>query len=163
VSTFTAVHVALSLVGIASGLVVVVGLLTANRLDTWTAVFLATTVLTSVTGYGFPFHQLLPSHIVGALSLIVLAVAIFARYRRHMVGAWRTVYVVGAVVALYFNVFVLVVQAFLKVPVLHEMAPTQSELPFVVAQLGVLAAFVAIGVAGVRRFTLAASRRLVAP
>ena len=151
-STYTAVHVALSVVGIGSGFIVVFGLLTANRLDTWTVIFLTTTVLTSVTGFGFPFHQLLPSHVVGALSLLVLAVAIFARYGRRFTGVWRRIYVVGVVVALYFNVFVFVVQAFLKVPALRAVAPTQSEPPFVLAQLMVLVGFLAIGVTGVIRF-----------
>src|ERR1700693_1551047 len=103
-STFTLVHVLISLVGIASGLVVLYGLLTGKRLDGWTGLFLATTVLTSVTGFGFPFDHLLPSHILGILSLVVLAVTIPARYKFHLGGAWRWIYVVGAGMALYFNV-----------------------------------------------------------
>jgi hypothetical protein len=93
---------------------------------------------------------MLPSHVVGAISLLVLAVAIVARYARHLAGAWRWVYVVGAVVALYLNVFVLIVQLFLKVPALNAIAPTQSEPPFVVAQLAVLALFIALGIVTVR-------------
>ena len=150
--SYTGLHVALSLIGIGSGFIVVFGLLTAKRLDTWTLIFLTTTVLTSATGFGFPFHQLLPSHVVGALSLLVLALAIIARYSRRLTGAWRRIYVIGVVVALYFNVFVLVVQAFQKVPALRAAAPTQSEAPFVIAQLVVLACFLAIGFAGVIRF-----------
>jgi hypothetical protein len=149
--TNTLVHVLISLIGIVSGLVVMLGLLAGKRLDKTTAVFLATTVLTSLTGYGFPFDHLLPSHIVGAISLVVLAVAIYARYAGHLAGRWRVTYVVGAVLALYFNVFVLVVQAFLKVPFLHAMAPTQSEPPFAGVQLVVLVLFILTGILAVRR------------
>src|SRR5256885_15866732 len=145
-STFTIVHVLISLVGIASGLVVVFGLLTRKKLDGWTALFLATTVATSVTGFAFPFDHLLPSHKVGIISLVVLAVAILARYAFHLSGAWRRIYVVGAVVALYLNVFVAIVQAFQKVPALKAMAPTQSEPPFLVTQLVVMALCVALGI-----------------
>src|SRR6266545_4409178 len=133
-STFTTVHVVLSLVGIGSGLVVLFGLLAGKRLHPWTALFLATTVATSVTGFGFPFDHLLPSHKVGIISLVVLAVAILARYAFHLAGAWRHVYVVCAVLALYLNVLVLIVQAFQKVPALNAMAPTQSAPPFVLTQ-----------------------------
>jgi len=151
-STYTVMHVVLSLVGIASGLVVVSGLLTAKRLDGWTALFLGTTVATSVTGFGFPFEHLLPSHIVGMVSLVVLAVAIPARYTFHLAGTWRWIYVVGAVIALYLNVFVGIVQAFLKVPTLRTMAPTQSEPPFVLTQLVVMACFVLVAIAAVGKF-----------
>jgi hypothetical protein len=124
---FTFVHVVLSLVGIFSGFVVVIGLLTTKRLDAWTALFLVSTVLTSVTGFLLPFHHFMPSHGVGIVSLMVLAVAIFARYGRHLTGAWRRSYVITSVIALYLNAFVLVVQLFLKVPALKAMAPTQTE------------------------------------
>jgi hypothetical protein len=124
----------------------------AKRLDGWTATFLLTTVATSATGFGFPFAVLLPSHKIGILSLVVLAVAIVARYVRHLAGAWRWIYVACAVVALYFNVFVLVVQLFRRVTVLQELAPTQSEPPFAVAQLVVLALFIWLGVRAVKRF-----------
>jgi hypothetical protein len=150
-ATYTLVHVVLSLVGIATGLLVLFGLLAGKRYNASTAVFLATTVATSLTGYGFPFEHLLPSHIVGAVSLVVLALAIYARYARHLAGGWRTVYVVGAMMALYLNVFVLVVQSFLKVRVLHDLAPTQSEPPFAVAQLAVLVLFIVLGTLAVRR------------
>lgn len=153
-STFTLVHVVISLVGIVSGFVVVFGLLAGKRLDGWTALFLTTTVLTSVTGFLLPAHKLLPSHIVGAVSLVVLAFAIFARYVRHLLGAWRWVYVVGATLALYFNVFVLVVQSFLKVPALKALAPTQSEPPFAIAQGVVLILFIVLGTGAVRRFRI---------
>jgi hypothetical protein len=149
---FTLVHVIISLIGIGSGVVVVFGLLTAKPLDGWTAVFLASTLLTSLTGFGFPFVHLLPSHVVGLLSIVVLGVAILARYTFRLAGAWRAIYTIGAVVALYFNVFVLIVQLFQKVPALKALAPTQSEPPFAVTQLVVLALFVALGIAGVIKF-----------
>jgi hypothetical protein len=151
-STYTLVHVAISLLGICSGFVVLFGLLASKRLDSWTALFLVTTVLTSVTGFGFPFDHLLPAHKVAILSLVVLAVAILARYVLHLVGAWRSIYVVGAVMALYLNVFVLIVQLFEKAPALKALAPTQSEPPFLVAQLAVLAVFVLLAIFAVKRF-----------
>ena len=151
-STFTLVHVVLSLVGIFAGLIVVFGMLGSKKLDGWTALFLATTVLTSVTGFFFPFDKILPSHIVGIISLVVLAIAILALYALHLAGPWRWIYVVSAVVALYLNVFVGVVQAFQKVPLLASLAPTQSEPPFLIAQAVVLVIFVAVGIAAVRSF-----------
>jgi hypothetical protein len=151
-ATFMLLHVILSLVGIGAGIVVVLGMLRSDGLPRWTALFLATTVLTSVTGFFFPSERLLPSHVVGILSLAVLAAATIGLYRYHLAGAWRWIYVVGAVVALYFNVFVGVVQAFLKLPPLTPLAPTQSEPPFAVAQLVVLVLFVVLGVLAVRRF-----------
>ena len=151
-STFTLVHVVLSLVGIFAGLVVLFGMFSSKRLDGWTALFLATTVLTSVTGFFFPLDKILPSHIVGIISLVVLAIAVLALYALHLAGPWRWIYVVGAVVALYLNVFVLVVQAFLKVPFLSALAPTQSDPPFIVTQLVVLGIFVVLGIVAVRLF-----------
>jgi len=152
VPTFTAVHTILSLIGIATGLVALYGLLTSRYPASWTAIFLATTVLTSVTGYFFPRDQILPSHIVGALSLVLLALALAALYVWRLAGAWRWIYVATAVAALYLNVFVAIVQAFLKVPALNALAPTQKELPFVLAQGVALVAFVALGVVAVRVF-----------
>ena len=149
---YTLAHVVISLVGIGSGFVVVFGLLTAQRLKGWTAVFLATTLATSVTGFGFPFEHLLPSHVVGLISIVVLAATIPALYTFHLAGPWRLVYVIGAVIALYFNVFVLIVQLFLKVPALKAMAPTQSEPPFAIAQLVALVLFLGIGIAAVVKF-----------
>lgn len=149
---FTLFHVALSLVGIVSGLVVLFGLLAGKRLDGWTALFLVTTVATSATGFGFPFDRLLPSHVVGIISLVVLAVAILARYALGLVGAWRWIYVVGAVMALYLNVFVLVAQAFQKLPGLNALAPTQSEPPFLFAQIAVLIIFIVLGALAAIRF-----------
>ncbi len=157
-STFTAVHVIISLVGIGSGLVVLFGLLSAKRLDGWTGLFLLTTVLTSVTAFGFPFTQLLPSHKVAIISLVVLAIAILARYSFRMIGTWRWVYVVTAMMGLYLNVFVLVVQSFEKVPALKAMAPTQSEPPFLVAQLVVLALFIVLTILAVKKFHPDANR-----
>jgi hypothetical protein len=152
VETLTFLHVVISVVGIVSGLVVLFGLLSAQDLEGWATLFLATTVATSVTGFFFPVDRFLPSHAIGVLSLPVLAAAGFARYRRQLVGRWRLTYVVSAVVALYLNVFVLIVQGFLHVPILTAMAPTQSEPPFQVAQLLALVAFVTLGVAAVIRF-----------
>ena len=152
IETFTLVHTAISLIGIVSGLVVVYGMLGGKRLDGWTALFLTTTVLTSVTGYLFPFEHLLPSHIVGGISLVVLAVALLARYSFHLAGGWRRTYVLTAVMALYLNVFVLVVQSFLKVPALHALAPAGKEPPFAVAQLIVLAIFIWLAIAAVKGF-----------
>ena len=150
--TLTLVHVVLSLIGIVSGLVVLYGLLTANRMDGWTLVFLVTTVATSVTGFFFPFKGVTPAIILGLLSLVVLAAAIAARYACHLAGSWRWIYVVGSVVALYFNVFVFVVQAFLKIPALHALAPKGSEPPFAIAQGIVLLFFILAGILSVKRF-----------
>jgi hypothetical protein len=151
-ATYTLLHVLISLAGILSGFVVLFGLLGGKRLDGWTAVFLVTTVATSVTGYAFPATHILPSHIVGILSLIALAIAIVARYQRHMAGGWRRTYVITAATALYFNVFVLVVQSFEKVPALKALAPTLSEAPFVVTQLLGMALFVGLTIMAVKRF-----------
>jgi hypothetical protein len=151
-ATYTFLHVLISLAGIGSGLVVIFGLLNGKRLDRWTAVFLTTTALTSLTGFGFPFDHLLPPHIVGILSLLILALAVPARYVFHLAGAWRWIYVVGSAVALYFNVFVLIVQAFQRVAALKTLAPTQKEPPFVVAQLVALLVFATLTVFATVRF-----------
>ncbi len=151
-ATYTLLHVLISLAGIASGLVVVVGWVTGRARPLWTGVFLATTVATSVTGYGFPFEHLLPSHIVGAISLVVLAVAIGALYAFRLRGAWRRVYVVAAAIALYLNVFVGVVQSFLKIPALRALAPKQTEPSFVVSQGIVFIAFVVLAIVAAVRF-----------
>lgn len=151
-STFTLFHVVLSLVGIATGLIVVYGLMTGKRFGGWTATFLLFTVLTSLTGFLFPFTHLLPSHVVGILSLLMLAVAIFARYPRRLAGAWRRIYVICAMVALYLNCFVLVAQMFLKLPALHALAPKGNEPPFLIAQLALLAIFVWLTIVAARRF-----------
>jgi hypothetical protein len=151
-STFTLIHVIIGLAGLGTGFIVVYGLLNSKRLDGWTAIFLTTTVLTSVTGFMFPFEGLKPSYILAAMSLVVLAVAIVARYAFHLAGAWRGTYVVTAAIALYFNCFVAVVQAFAKIPALHAIAPTQKEPPFAIAQLLVLAIFVWLTYLASKRF-----------
>jgi len=157
-STFTLLHVIISLAGIGSGFVVLYGLLNGKGFDGWTAIFLTTTVATSVTGFAFPFDHLLPSHKVGLISLVVLAAAIAARYVFHLAGAWGRTYVVCAGLALYLNVFVAVVQAFLKIPALKALAPTQTEPPFLVAQLVVLVIFGWLTIRAAKRFHLEPSR-----
>jgi hypothetical protein len=151
-STFTVAHVILSLIGIVSGIIVLFGMFSSNRLAGWTALFLATTVLTSVTGFFFPSAHFGAPHVIGVVSLVVLAVAILALYVYRLAGSWRWIYVGSAVLALYLNVFVGVVQAFEKLPLLSRLAPTQSEPPFFVAQLVVMAIFVILGVLAVMRF-----------
>jgi len=152
IEAFTRVHVLVSLAGIVSGLIVLFGLLARKRLDGCTVFFLATTAATSITGFAFPTDHLLPSHRVGIVSLVVLVVAIVARYGRHLAGAWRRIYVVCAAIALYLNVFVGVVQAFMKVPALNALAPHQTEPPFLIAQLVVFLLFIVLTVAAARRF-----------
>ncbi|MEH2472773.1 hypothetical protein V1281_006038 [Nitrobacteraceae bacterium AZCC 2161] len=153
-ATFTLVHVIISLVAIVSGLVVMFGLLGSNRMSGLTALFLVTTILTSVTGFFFPFTQLLPSHIVGILSLVLLAIACFALYGQNLSGAWRWIYVLTAMISLYLNVFVLVIQSFLKIGPLHALAPSvpPSEPPFAVVQGIVLVFFIVVIIGAVRRF-----------
>lgn len=153
-STFTFLHVIISLIGIGSGLIVLYGLLNGKRMNGGTAIFLLFTVLTSVTGFLFPFEHLLPSHKVGIISLVLLAIAIAARYLFHMAGSWRSTYVVSAVMSLYLNCFVLVAQAFMKAPALHALAPTGKEPPFLVAQLILLAIFVILTIMAVKRFKM---------
>ena len=145
-------HVAISLIAIFTGLIVVAGLLNAKRLDRWTAVFLLTTLATSLTGFLFPFNGITPAIIVGVISLVLLAPAIFARYGRGMAGAWRWIYLVTAMTALYLNVFVLIVQLFQKVPALKELAPTQTEPAFLVTQLLALAIFVVLTIMATIKF-----------
>ena len=145
-------HTLISLVGIATGFVVLRGLWANDRMDRWTAGFLGATILTSATGFILPAVKFMPSHAVGVLSLAILAISCYARYGRKMAGVWRSGYVLTAVASLYFNVFVLVVQLFLKVPALHEMAPNQNEPPFAIAQAAVLVAFIAAGIFALRRF-----------
>ena len=151
-SLFTLAHVAISLVGILAGFFAMFGLLTSRSYDRWTAIFLVTTISTSVTGFLFPVQHFLPSHAVGILSIVVLSAASFARYVRQLNGAWRKVYVIGVVLALYLNVFVAIVQAFLKTPALKAFAPTQTEFPFKATQLAVLVLFIALGVVATVRF-----------
>jgi len=131
------------------------GMLAGKRLDGSIAVFLLTTIATNVTAFGFPADRVLPSHVIAALSLVLLAVAVVARYRRGLAGGWRTTFVVTSLVALYFNVFVLIVQLFLKIPVLNDLAPTQSEPPFAITQGVALVASIALTVRAVRTFRTA--------
>ena len=152
VSAFTQLHVALSLAGIAAGFAVLVGLLRSHVSGGTTAVFLITTILTSATGFLFPATAVLPSHVVGAVSLAALAVAVVALYNRRLEGPWRAAYVASAMLSLYLNVFVLVVQAFQKIAFLNALAPTQSAPPFVVTQGVVLALFVWLGFRALRSF-----------
>jgi hypothetical protein len=148
---FTVLHTLISLIGIVSGLIWLVALLS-SRNSAWTSLFLLTTVLTSVTGFMFHSTSFGPPQIVGAISLVVLAIAIAALYLGHLAGAWRWIYVVTAVLALYFHVFVGVAQAFDKIPALHALAPTATETPFKVAQLIVLLIFVWLGFRSLKRF-----------
>jgi hypothetical protein len=151
-AAFTLFHVALSLVGIFSGFVVLFALFYARQPTGWTATFLVTTAATSVTGFLFPFHKFLPSHAVGIVSLLVLAVTIPALYFFHLAGRWRRTYAVGSVIALYLNVFVLIAQFFMKIPALRALAPTQSEPPFFVTQVVVMLIFVVFGTLAAKRF-----------
>lgn len=155
-SAFTTLHTVLSLIGIVAGLVVLFQMLRGQFSKGWTWLFLFTTVLTSVTGYGFPASQILPSHIVGGISLAVLAIALYALFGKRLAGGWRAVYVVTAAIALYLNCFVGVVQAFMKLPPLHALAPSGSEPPFAAAQLATLVFFIVAGFVAFRRFHPAA-------
>ena len=157
-ATFTALHVLISLAAIVAGFAVVFGMLGGKTLNGWTAFFLATSALTSITGFMFPFEKVTPGIILGIILLAVLAVIVPARYTLQMAGAWRSIYAVGATLALYLNVFVLVVQSFEKVPALHALAPTQSEPPFAIAQLMVLIAFIVLGTLATKRFRRAELR-----
>jgi len=152
VAAFTVLHVIISLVAIVAGVIALVAMLKGRAPAGWTALFLVTTILTSATGFMFPATGFTPAQGVGILSLALLAVALVAIYVRQLTGAWRWVYVVTAVPALYLNCFVLVAQSFQKLPVHNALAPTQSELPFQLAQLAVLAAFVLAAVFAVRNF-----------
>ena len=160
--TFTLIHTGLSLIGIAAGLVVLFGLLRNNPLNSWTLWFLVTTVATTLTGFLFPFRGFTPAIGTGIVSSLVLAATLPARYTFQLAGSWRWIYVVGAVVSLYLNCFVLVVQAFLKVPALHALAPQGTEPPFVLTQGLVLVLFVIAGFLAVRRFHPAATQSVLA-
>jgi hypothetical protein len=151
-ATFTILHVAISLIGIASGLIVLYGLLKGNLLSPWNGIFLLFTILTSVTGFFFPNTKVTPGIILGVLSLIALAIALFALYAFHLKGGWRTTYVVTALIALYFNCFVLIAQSFEHVPALHALAPTGAEAPFKIAQLLLLIITVVLITAAARKF-----------
>lgn len=151
-TTFTLIHVGISLIGIGAGFVVMAGFFSAKRLDGWTSIFLTSTVLTSVTGFLFPFHKFMPSYVIAGLSLVILAIAIVARYARHLLGGWRTTYVVTSMIAFFFNCFVLVAQLFAKVPALKALAPTQSEPPFAIAEGVLLLLFIWLSIRAVKGF-----------
>ena len=156
-ATYTTIHTALSLVALASGIILVIGLIGSKPLPAWNALFLVTAVATSATGFGFPFTGFLPSHGVAAVALVVLALTIFAYYLFGLAGFWRPIYVVGVVVSLYFDVFVAIVQAFMKIPALTALAPTGSEPPFAAAQGAALVIFVILAVWAAIRFHPGAS------
>jgi hypothetical protein len=149
---FTLVHTAISLLAILAGLVVMFGMLKGKTWSRWTILFLVATAATSLSGFLFIREQVMPSHVVGVMALIVLAVTLLALYRYHTAGAWREVYIIGATISLYLNIFVLIVQLFQKVPSLHELAPTQSELPFQLTQGGALSLFIVLGIMASVRF-----------
>ena len=151
---YTIIHTLISLAAIFTGFVVLFGLLGRKRLDGWTKWFLVTAVATTVTGFFFPFHGLTPAIVLGIITIPILAITIYARYPKKLVGAWRRIYVVGALLTLYFNVFVLIVQSFEKVPALKALAPTQTELPFQIAQLVALGLFVILTIVGIVRFRI---------
>lgn len=149
---YTIVHTLISLIAISTGLIIVFGMIGSKRLDVSTKWFLITAVLTTVTGFFFPFHGVTPAIILGIITVPVLATTIYARYSRQLVGTWRWIYVIGAVMSLYFNLFVLVVQLFEKVPALRAIAPTQTESPFKLTQLAVLIVSILLGIVAVVRF-----------
>jgi hypothetical protein len=156
-STFVLVHVIVSLIGIGAGFIVMFGMLGSNRRPGWTALFLLLTILTSATGFLIPplvTEKLLPSHMIGALSLVLLAIACFALYGQKLSGSWRWIYVLTALLAQYFNVFVLVIQSFLKIGPLHALAPSvpPSEPPFAIVQGIVLVFFIIFIIGAIRRF-----------
>ncbi|WP_375411752.1 hypothetical protein [uncultured Bradyrhizobium sp.] len=156
-STFVLLHVIISLIGIAAGLVVMIGILGSRRMPGWTAAFLLFTILTNASGFLIPpllFEKLLPSHLIGLVSLLLLAIACFARYGRKLSGPWRWIYALTALVSLYLNVFVLVIQSFLKLPALHALASSvpPSEPPFAILQGIVLMFFVIVIIGAIRRF-----------
>lgn len=151
-ATFTLLHVLISLIAIVSGIVVTAGMWRARRLPGWTALFLITTIATSVTGFFFHSKSFGPPHVVGVLSLMILAAAPVALYRYQLAGAWRWIYVATALTAFYLNVFVAVTQAFQKLPFLRALAPNGSEPPFVITQLLVLIGFISLGVVAAKRF-----------
>jgi hypothetical protein len=150
--TFTILHVVIGLIAIVTGFVVVIGMIDGKRLPGWTALFLLTTVLTSLTGFLFPFGGITPGIIVGILSSVLLVVALFALYIRHLTHAWRWIYAITAIAALYLNVFVSIAQAFQKIPFIRALAPTQSEPSFLVAQGLALGIVTVLGIFAVMRF-----------
>src|SRR3989442_4043160 len=150
--SYTIIHTLISLIAIFTGLVVLLGMLGGKRLDGWTKWFLITAVATTITGFFFPFHGFTPAIGLGIISLPFLALTIYARYPKHLAGAWRWIYAIGAVICLYFNLFVLLVQALEKIPALHALAPTQTESPFKLTQLIVLLVSALLAIIAAIRF-----------
>jgi hypothetical protein len=151
-NTYTLLHVLLSLIGIASGLIVLYGMFVSEHWPGWTHLFVWTTVATTLTGFGFPFNGFTPAIGTGIVSTVILAFTLIALYGKKLTGSWRRTYVISAVIALYLNVFVLIVQLFLKVPSLHALAPLGKEPPFAITQGIALVAFVIAGFVAVQRF-----------
>ena len=152
-TSFVGFHTWLSLIAIAAGFPMMIGLLHGRTRPGWTGTYLSTTFATSATGFGFPFHGLLPSHVIGAISLILVGMAGYALYVRRLDGRWRRLYAISAMLVFYLLVFVLVAQTFAKVPALHALAPTQSEPPFAIAEAVVLAVFAVLTWQAARRFS----------
>jgi hypothetical protein len=160
VGAFTLLHVVITLVAIGSGLIAVGGMFASHKLPGTTALFLFTTALTSVTGFLFPIHGFTPALGVGALACVILAIALFALYKERLVGAWRWIYVITAIISLYLNVFVLVAQSFMKVSALNALAPTQAEPPFAITQAAVLVIFIVIGLIAAVKFRPVTAARM---
>ena len=158
-ATFIQIHVVLSLVAIGTGLIAAFGLLTSRRLPIATAAFLSATALTSLTGFLFPYHGMTPAIEIGLLSMVILFLAAIARYRRGLAGAWRHTYIVSAMIALYLNVLILVVQIFSKLPPLTARTPRQFGLLFKLTELAVLLAFVVATYFALKRFRATPLRR----
>ena len=152
IAAFTMLHVIISLIAIGTGFIVLFGLINSKLLSPWNVVFLVTTILTSLTGFAFPNDKVTPGIILGVLSMIVLAIAIAALYIFHLKGGWRRTYAITAMIALYFNVFVLIAQTFEHVPAFHALAPTGTETPFKVAQLLLLILFIVLITAAAKKF-----------
>lgn len=151
-TAFTAFHVIISVIAILAGMAFAHGLFSNRPLDSWTTLFLVTTIATSVTGFLFPVKHFMPSHGVGIVSLVVLTLAVYALYGRRLAGGWRRTFAIASMTAFYLNAFVGLVQAFAKIPALNKLAPTQTENPFEMAQLGLLIGFVVIGTMAAIRF-----------
>jgi len=149
----TLLHVAASLLGLVAGFSVLFGLIVSRQVDQWMARFLWATLVTTLTGFLFPVHQLLPSHVVGLIEVVVLSLAFLARQKLDLSGRWRRQFVIAVTVALYFNTFVAIIQCFKHIPWLQTLAPTQSEPPFLVTQSIVLLLFIALGITATRRFS----------
>ena len=149
---YTIMHTLISLIAIFTGLIIVFGMIGGKCLDGWTKWFLITAVLTTATGFFFPFHSFTPAIGLGIVSLPFLALTLFARCSKQLAGAWRWLYVIGVVICWYFNLFVLVVQSFEKVPALHAIAPTQTESPFKLTQLAVLIVSILLGIVAIVSF-----------